>query len=56
MTTNGNLFSYAVYSIYETNINDLSYTNQNTNGKQELTLLTCDNTNGNRLILKASRL
>jgi len=51
----GNHFSYIVYSSYETGEDPLSCTNQNTNGGQEITLMTCNNMNGNRIIVKAKR-
>jgi len=51
----GNHFSYIVYSKYEVEASDTSYINQATNGGQEITLLTCDNANGKRLIIKAKR-
>jgi LPXTG-site transpeptidase (sortase) family protein len=50
---NGNYVNYYVYNIYETNSNDISCTNQNTNGKKEITLITCNNFNKNRIIVKA---
>lgn len=42
---NSKPISYYVYSIYEVNANDLNYLNQNTNGKREITLITCNNSN-----------
>ncbi len=47
------LVRYYVYSKYETNKNDTSCTSQDTNGIREITLITCNNFNGNRLIIKA---
>lgn len=47
------LISYYVYNKYETNKNDISCTSQDTYGKKEITLVTCNNLNGNRLIVKA---
>ena len=44
---------YQIYEKYETSGNDTSCTNQNTNGKREITLVTCNNVNKNRLIVKA---
>lgn len=50
---NGNFLIYKIYDIYETKYNDLSCTNQNTNGIKEITLITCNNINGNRIVVKA---
>ncbi len=47
------LIVYSVYDKYEINKNDTSCTSQNTHGKREITLVTCNNLNGNRLIIKA---
>jgi len=44
---------YIVYDIYETFPNDLTPLAQNTNGVREITLITCNNVNGKRLIIKA---
>lgn len=51
--TNYNLTSYKIYDKFESSEKDISCTNQNTNGKKELTLVTCNNLNKTRLILKA---
>lgn len=45
--------TYYIYDKYETNKNDTSCTSQDTYGKKEITLVTCNNLNGNRLIIKA---
>ena len=50
---NGKREEYYVVKNYETEYNDTSCTNQNTNGKSELTLVTCNNVNNNRVIVKA---
>lgn len=47
------LIIYYVYDKYETDKNDTTCTSQNTYGKKEITLITCNNLNGNRLIIKA---
>lgn len=47
------LIIYYVYDKYETDKNDITCTSQNTYGKKEITLITCNNFNGNRLIIKA---
>ncbi len=49
----GNVFSYYVYNKYEIKENDTSCTSQNTMGNKEITLVTCNNLNKNRLIIKA---
>lgn len=45
--------TYYVYKKFETSVNDISSTSQSTNGRKEITLITCNNLNGNRLIIKA---
>lgn len=45
--------SYKVYEKYEISSKDTSCTSQNTEGKREITLVTCNNYNNNRLIIKA---
>jgi len=47
------LTTYYIYDKFETSKNNTSCTNQNTNGKKEITLVTCNNINKNRLIVKA---
>lgn len=49
----GNYKNYSVYNVFETKIDDLSCTSQETNGAREITLVTCNNFNGNRIIVKA---
>lgn len=51
--SNNILVTYYIYNKYETSKSDISCTNQNTNGKREITLVTCNNINKNRLIIKA---
>jgi len=53
--SSNSLIKYYVYKKYETNKNDTSSTSQNTNGNKEITLVTCNNFNGNRLIIKAKK-
>lgn len=48
-----NYILYYIYNKYEINKNDISCTSQNTNGKREITLITCNNFNDNRIIIKA---
>lgn len=47
----GNLTEYFVTNIYEVKANDLSCTAQDTNNKVVVTLLTCNNVSGNRLVV-----
>lgn len=49
----GNQIEYIIYNKYQTTVNDISCLNQKTYGKKEVTLITCNNINGNRLIIKA---
>lgn len=51
---NNSFITYYIYNKFETSKNDISCTNQNTNGKREITLVTCNNINNNRLIIKAA--
>lgn len=43
---------YKVYDIYIVDETDMSCISQQTNGKIELTLITCDNDNTKRLVVK----
>ena len=52
---NNNLFEYIVYQVNEVPSNDTSSLSQDTNGKREITLITCNNTNKNRIIVKAKQ-
>ena len=47
------VIEYRIYKKYETPFTDTSCTLQDTFGKKELTLVTCNNLNGNRIIVKA---
>ena len=51
--SNGKKIVYYVYDKFEILKSDTSCTNQNTNGKKEITLVTCNNINKNRLVIKA---
>lgn len=44
--------NYSVYSVFEVENNDISILNQNSQ-KRELTLITCNNKNKKRIIVKA---
>ena len=50
---NNFVVSYNVYDKFEVSENNTSATNQNTNNKREITLVTCNNVTKNRLIIKA---
>lgn len=45
--------NYEVYLSSEIDYQDLSCTNQNTNGKREITLITCNNIKNRRRLIKA---
>ena len=47
---------YEVYDMYEIEKNDMNCTSQETNGKKEITLITCNNINKKRLIVKAQEI
>lgn len=49
----GNSLDYIIYSKNEISAEDLSCTDQNTNGLKEITLITCNNVKGNRVCIKA---
>lgn len=51
--SNNLLVTYYIYDKYEIDKNNTSCTSQETNKKREITLVTCNNLNGNRLIVKA---
>lgn len=48
-----NKICYEIYEKFEVSKSNTSSTTQNTLGKKEITLVTCNNFNGNRLIVKA---
>ena len=45
--------TYYVYNKFEISSTDTSVVSQNTNNKREITLITCNNVNNNRFIIKA---
>ena len=51
--SNNQKIVYYTYDKFEIVGNDTSCTNQDTNGKKEITLVTCNNINKNRLVIKA---
>lgn len=52
----GQKIEYSIYDIYETNADDTSCTFQDTNGNRIVTLITCNNVNGKRLIVHAKEI
>ncbi len=50
---NGKMLIYKVFEKYETEVNDISCTLPLGNTTTEITLITCNNFNGNRIIVKA---
>ncbi len=52
---NGKKYVYYVFKIYEVNPSDLSPVFEYNNDSKELTLITCNNFNSNRIIVKASQ-
>lgn len=49
----GEKVNYEVYLSSEIDFEDLSCTEQNTNGKREITLITCNNIKNRRRLIKA---
>lgn len=56
ISSKGNAKSYNIYDIYVVNESDMSCTSQETNGKIELTLITCDKDITKRLVVKCREL
>ena len=52
----GTSIKYHIYDIYETNPKDTSCTFQNTNNQRIITLITCNNVNGKRLVIHAKEI
>ena len=52
LSSSGNAQIYKVYDTYIVDETDMSCTSQETNGKIELTLITCDTDNKKRLVVK----
>lgn len=50
---NGNVMEYSIFKKYEVKVNDTSCTYQETNGETIVTLLTCNNVSGKRLVVVA---
>lgn len=53
---NGKMLKYSIFDIYETEPDNINCANQNTNKNRIVTLLTCNNVNGKRLIVVAKEL
>ena len=53
---NGKKYVYYVFKTYEVNESDLSPVFDYNYNSKELTLITCNNFNNNRIIVKASQL
>ena len=51
--TSGTKLEYQVYNIYETTDSDMTYATRDTNGAKEITLSTCSNETGKRIIVWA---
>ncbi len=52
----GKKVKYTVYDSYETDYDNLNCLNQDTNGKREITLITCNNIKNKRRVVKASEI
>lgn len=52
----GNKVDYEIYEVYETKSDDTSCTFQNTDGLRIVTLVTCNNVNGKRLVIHAKEM
>jgi len=52
----GNCVEYSVFDIIEVPSNDTSCTIQNNDGNKYVTLITCNNVNGLRLIVKCKNI
>lgn len=52
----GRKISYEVYDSFETDYDDLSCISQNTEGKREITLVTCNNIKNRRRVIKAKEM
>lgn len=53
---NGKSINYKIYEKYETKPDDTSCTFQDTGGLRLVTLLTCNNVNGKRLVIHAKEI
>lgn len=53
---NNNFINYSVYSIFEVSPQNKDILAQNTDNKREVTLITCNNKNKNRIIVKSKEM
>ena len=53
--TSGTKLEYQVYNSYETTDSDMTYATRETNGSREITLSTCSNESGKRIIVYAKQ-
>ena len=53
---NGNSIDYSIYEMYEASADDTSCTFQETNNTKIVTMVTCNNVNGKRLVVHARAL
>ena len=53
---NGKTVIYKIYSMYEVDPKDSSCTSQKTNGRREVTLITCTNDSKKRVVVKATEI
>ena len=54
--TSGTKLEYQVYNSYETTDSDMTYATRETNGSREITLSTCSNEAGKRIIVYAKQI
>lgn len=52
----GRTINYKIYAKYEVEETDVSCTSQRTNGKREITLITCNSTGKKRVVVKAEEI
>ena len=52
----GNKINYSVFNKFEVKANDLSCIDQNVNNERIITLITCNNLNGKRTVIKAKEI
>ncbi|MCI8352550.1 MAG: hypothetical protein HFJ58_02890 [Clostridia bacterium] len=54
MIYHGKKVNYSVYESFETDYNNLDCIHQDTEGKKEVTLITCNNIKNKRRVIKAT--
>lgn len=52
----GRTIKYKIYTKYEVDPTDVSCTSQRTNGKKEITLITCNSSGKKRVVVKAEEI